>query len=258
MGRWKKLCRWTMKCMRECGLNWKLFAAVLFIRQAKAPAPGAREDSLPGVYCHRVPASVLCGREFQWCQGESEVRLPKRIAGCLGLLDQASSATWTPMSTATVHTDRPCRLPTHPCPFCWEVGCTYLISLSQLKFRNSYLFNTDTKSSCVQSSYNSSPHLTNQMPLSLGKYLLLFILPDTSRAHLIISSYFHPNSSVCQPNIIMPKNKWATSEKWTIWWFQHCVNILAYYIHEHRRQHLLQIQIVWHINWMALRPWWTK
>lgn len=38
---------------------------VLFIRQAEAPAPGPREDSLTGVQCHRVPAPVLRGREFQ-------------------------------------------------------------------------------------------------------------------------------------------------------------------------------------------------
>lgn len=41
--------------------TFHLGPAVLPIRQAEAPSSGTREDRCPGVYDHRVPASVLCG-----------------------------------------------------------------------------------------------------------------------------------------------------------------------------------------------------
>ena len=41
--------------------TFHLGPAVLPIRQAEAPSSGTGEDCCPGVYDHRVPASLLCG-----------------------------------------------------------------------------------------------------------------------------------------------------------------------------------------------------
>lgn len=124
--------------------------------------------------------------------------LPKRITGCLRSPGRASNATGfqCPQQLCTQTDPTPLLSILTLSHFVGRLDALTSFPCHSLNPENLVidLFNTDTKS-CVQSSYNSAPHQTNQMPLSLGKNLLFFFfLPDTSRAHFITSSYLHPNS----------------------------------------------------------------